>query len=91
MTVEDIRIRAYGQIFGLVDTKPIHPSQTIIIPYGKHDDDNDEYGEFAVHLKVNKEFVGRILQMGHGLEIVAPKHVRNYFKSKVKRIFDLYD
>lgn len=91
MTVEDIRIRAYGQIFGLVDTKPIHPSQTIIIPYGKHDNDNDEYGEFAVHLKVNKEFVGRILQMGHGLEIVAPKHVRNFFKSRVKDILDLYD
>lgn len=87
--VEDIHIRAHGQIFGLVDTKPIHQSQTITIPYGRHDD--GEYGEFTVHLKINNEFIGRILQMGDGLEIVAPKLVRDFFKSRVKSILDLYD
>ncbi len=88
--VEEIRIRGHNRyIFKLMETKPIHPSQTIIIPYGKHDD--GEYGEFTVQLEVNNEFIGRILQMGHGLEIVAPKHVRNLFKSRVKRLSDLYE
>lgn len=88
--VEEIRIRGHNRyMFKLMETKPIHPSQVITIPYGEHED--GEYGEFSVQVKVNNEFIGRILQMGHGLEIVAPKRVRQLFKFKVNRISLLYE
>lgn len=53
------------------------------------------YGEFSVQVEVNDEFVGRILQMGAGLEIVSPQivspqNVREKFKRRVEALADLY-
>lgn len=53
------------------------------------------YGEFYVQVEVNDEFVGRILQMGAGLEIVSPQivspqNVREKFKRRVEALADLY-
>ncbi len=88
-TVEEIKIRGHNRyIFKLIETKPIHHTQTITIPYGEHE--NGEYGEFSIRVAVNNEFIGRILQMGHGLEIVAPQHVRKIFKSRINKMIDLY-
>lgn len=87
--VEDIRIRAhFNNIFKLTETKPIHHSQQTVMPFGVHED--GEYGEFLVSVEVNNEFIGRILQMGAGLEIVAPEGVRNEFKERVANLADLY-
>ena len=58
------------------------------MPFGVHED--GEYGEFLVSVEVNNEFIGRILQMGAGLEIVAPEGVRNEFKERVANLADLY-
>lgn len=48
------------------------------------------YGEFSVQVEVNDEFVGRILQMGAGLEIVSPQNVREKFIRRVEALADLY-
>ena len=53
------------------------------------------YGEFYVQVEVNDEFVGRILQMGAGLEIVSPQivspqYVREKFNRRVEALADLY-
>ena len=47
-------------------------------------------GEFVFDVEVNNEFIGRILQMGEGLEIVAPKEVRDIFRERVDKMADLY-
>ena len=84
-----IRIRAHGfNMYKLTETKPIHNSQEGILPYGKYDD--DEYGEFEVNVEVNKEFIGRILQMGPNLEIISPPEVRSLFKEKIEQMNKLY-
>ena len=86
---KEIIIRAHSNyIFKLTDTKPIHKSQETITPFGKHED--GEYGEFRVVVEVNNEFIGRILQMGSGFEVVAPDDVRALFKSRVKELSDRY-
>lgn len=87
--VQAIRIRAHNNyIYRLIETKKIHPSQEVLIAYGKYDD--GEYGEFVVNVEPNNEFFGRILQMGEGLEITAPSEVRNLIKQKILAMHRLY-
>lgn len=86
----DISIRAHTHyIFKLTETKKLHPSQETIKPYAKYKD--GEYGEFVVHVEVNDEFIGRILQMGAGLEIVAPSEIRDIFRERVNKMQHLYE
>lgn len=86
----DIVIRAHiYYIYKLTETKPIHQPQEIITPWGEHEDGT--YGEFSIHVEVNNELIGRILQMGAGLEIVSPLEVRNLFTQRVKDLAKLYE
>ena len=87
--VVNVHIRAHNHyMFMLTETKKIHLSQKVEIPFGKYTDGT--YGEFSVQVEVNDEFVGRILQMGAGLEIVSPQNVREKFKRRVEALADLY-
>ena len=87
--VEDVRIRAHSlYIFKLTETKRIHHTQETVAPFSKHE--NGEYGEFSVQVEINNEFIGRILQMGAGLEIVSPDNVRKMFKQRVEKLAELY-
>ena len=89
-TKYDIVLRAHTYyIYKLTETKPIHQSQVISTPWDDHEDGT--YGEFSLEVEVNNEFVGRILQMGAGLEIVSPKEVRDLFKQRVKDLANLYE
>lgn len=88
--VEDIHIRAHNiYMYKLTETKKLHHTQETVVPFGKHDD--GEYGEFSVRVEVNNEFIGRILQMGAGLEIVSPKEVRELFRQRVEELAKLYE
>ncbi len=87
--VQEIKIRVRNKyMFMLTETKPIHTSQVTVTPYGQHED--GEYGEFSLTVEVNKEFVGRILQMGSGLEIVSPQGVRDHIKQDIEKMANLY-
>ena len=89
-TKYDIVLRAHTYyIYKLTETKPIHQSQSISTPWGNHEDGT--YGEFSLEVEVNNEFFGRILQMGAGLEVVAPEEVRNEFKKRVIEMAILYE
>lgn len=83
-------VRAHSYyIFKLTDTKPIHKTQDIAKPWGEYED--GIYGDFSLEVEVNNEFIGRILQMGAGLEIVSPIEVRDLFKQRVKDLAKLYE
>ena len=71
-----------------MDTKPLHRTYTVIKPFAQYED--GEYAEFSVDVEPNNEFYGRILQMGAGLEIVAPKSVRDEIAQRVHKLADLY-
>lgn len=75
-----IRVHTY-YMFKLVETKQFHHSQTVVKPFGKHDD--GVYGVFSLKIRVNNEFIGRILQMGDALEIVSPEKVRAKFRERI--------
>lgn len=88
--VVEICIRAHSlYIFRLMETKTLHHSQRTITTYNKYAD--GEYGEFSVMVEVNNEFIGRILQMGAGLEIISPSEVREIFKQRTESLAKLYE
>lgn len=87
---EKIHIRAHTlYIHRLIETKKLHESQDTILPFDDYEDGC--YGEFSVKVEVNNEFIGRILQMGDGLEIVSPKEVRDIFRERVSNMAKLYE
>ena len=87
---EIIHIRAHTlYIHRLTETKKLHESQETVLPFDDHEDGT--YGEFTVNVEVNNEFIGRILQMGEGLEIVSPKEVRDIFSKRVEKTVKLYE
>jgi hypothetical protein len=80
---EHIIIRAHEHyIFKLIDTKPLHQSYEVLKPYGVYKD--GIYAEFSVDVELNNEFIGRVLQMGAGLEVMSPDNVRDIFAKRVK-------
>ena len=86
---EEIHIRAHTlYIYRLMETKKLHKSQETLLPFEEHED--GFYGEFTVYVEVNNEFVGRILQMGDGLEIVSPNNVRDLFRERVMKMAEFY-
>lgn len=87
--VEDIIIKARGlRMYNSINTKKIHRSQDIVKPFDQYED--GEYGLIKVRVKVNNEFIGRILQMGPGLEIMAPANVRELIKGRVAKMAEIY-
>ena len=71
-----------------METKKLHETQETVLPFDDHED--GFYGEFTVYVEVNNEFIGRILQMGDGLEIVSPQNIRDLFRERVQKMAELY-
>lgn len=87
---QEIVIRAHqNKIFKLTETKKIHPSQETIKPFTQYEE--GEYGEFKLFVEPNNEFIGRVLQMGPGLEIITPPEIRALFKRRVLKMIELYE
>lgn len=85
----NVIVRAHTYyIYKLTETKPIHSTQETIKAFEENEDGT--YGEFSLQIEVNNEFIGRILQMGAGLEIMSPSIVRDEFAKRVKELAGLY-
>ena len=81
--LHDIVVRIHDKyMFGLVETKPIHRSQRTL----KDFDDTLGFGEVTMTLRTNNEFFGRILQLGHDLEIISPKEVRDDIARRINKM-----
>lgn len=88
--IDDIIVRAHSfYIYNLIVTKPLHSKQYVKKEFGEYEDGT--YGEFIVHVEVNNEFIGRILQMGAELEIMDPKEARDLFSKRVQELANLYE
>lgn len=86
---EKIVIRAHSYyMFRLMDTKPIHQSYKVEKEYGEYAD--GQYAEFSIEVKVNKELIGRLLQMGADLEVMSPSNIREEIFLKVKEMAEMY-
>lgn len=88
--VIDVHIRVHSlYMYKLTETKPIHKSQEIAIPFGEHEDGT--YGEFRMHVVINNELIGRLLQYGSDIEVVAPVEARKKVEERVKKMYERYN
>lgn len=86
---QQIRIRAHDlYLFKLTETKLLHHSQHTVKPFGTYEDGT--YGEFEVRVEVNNEFIGTVLRMGAGLEVVSPADVRQTFAQRAEELQQRY-
>lgn len=87
--VDEVIVKTHSRrMFNLINTKKIHHSHTTVKEFCQYED--GEYGIISVQVEVNNEFIGKILQMGPGLEIMAPPEIRRLFKERVQKMADLY-
>lgn len=87
----DIVLRAHTYYaYKLIETKPFHSSQSAISTFAEHQP-GKTYGDFSLHLEVNNEFIGRILQLGDGIEIISPGEVREIFKNRIMSMAKRYN
>lgn len=87
--VYDVRVRAHTKyIYGVLTTKKLHPLQHTVVEWGEHAD--GKYGEVEIPVRLNREFFGRILQLGAALEIVGPAEVREYMREYVDHLYARY-
>lgn len=83
-----VRVRAINKgVYGLVSTKKIFAKQETVEPW----DDEKGYGEFEMKVQLNNEFCGKILQLGAGLQVVAPEIAVKVFRDKVRAMWKLYE
>lgn len=71
-----------------MDTKPSHPTYEVAKPFDEYKD--GKYTEFSVDVEMNNEFIGRVLQMGAGLEVMSPPEVRKEFTERVRNLASHY-
>ena len=83
----DIIVRAHSAYaFGLMETKPLHPSQKTIFAYNE----KLGYGDIQIHAVWNKELRGALMHFGDLYEIVAPKGIRQDMEVQLTKILDRY-
>lgn len=84
-TAVDVRLRAHTfYCYNLIDTKPIHHTQHPLTTF------DGTSGDFLLHVEPNNEFIGRILQMGDQLEIVAPEDLRQLIADRISGMAKRY-
>lgn len=87
--IQTVVIRTHStNCHGRVTTKVFHYSQNETVSFGEHED--GIYGEITFTVEPNNELVGRILQMGTDLEVVAPLELRNKIKYDLEKLLTRY-
>lgn len=87
--VQNVVIRTHSpNCHGRITTKLFHSSQVETKSFGEHTDGT--YGEITLTVEPNNEFVGRILQMGTDLEVIAPIELRNKLKNDLETLLARY-
>ena len=68
----------------LFRSKPIHHTQHPLTAF------DGTSGDFLLHVEPNNEFIGRILQMGEQLEVVAPEDLRQLIADRISGMAKRY-
>lgn len=80
---EFIKIKIDKSLWPYIDSKPLHPSQTII-------NRATEYTVIQLEIIPNYEFYAQILSFGPAVEVTEPAQVRNTISSKIKESLKKY-
>jgi predicted DNA-binding transcriptional regulator YafY len=79
--VEKIRLKIDKKRYSYIETKPIHPTQTV-------KEKNDEHVIIELKLIPNYEFETLLLGFADSIEIIEPHSLREVISERAKRIFE---
>ena len=79
----DVIIRAKGDAMFYLEDVPLHHSQRVV-------NEDPNYTDFEVHIKVTDDFIGAILHQGDRLEIMSPQPVRERIKGCLEKALAPY-
>ena len=78
-----IKIKIDKSLWPYIDSKPLHPSQTVV-------ERTDTYTTIQLEVVPNYEFYAQILGLGSAVEILEPLEVRQEVKMKLKDMMECY-
>lgn len=78
-----IKIRIDKSLWPYIDSKPLHPSQTVV-------ERTDTYTTIQLEVVPNYEFYAQILGLGSAVEILEPREIRQEVKIKLKDMLGRY-
>ena len=85
LSLEDVRIRVYGEKMKYVDDLPLHKSQHLA--YYK----DNEYADFTYKLCITPEWTTLLLSFGESLEVLEPLEYRQAVKDRIKASLERYE
>jgi len=83
--VEKVRFLAGSSDAPYIQTKPIHRSQQLV------EKNNDGSMVFEIEVVINQELQREFLGFANGITILAPQHLADLIKVKLKRASDNYE
>ena len=83
--VEKVRFLAGSSDAPYIQTKPIHRSQQLV------EKNNDGSTVFEIEVVINQELQREFLGFANGITILAPQHLADLIKVKLKRASDNYE
>lgn len=83
MPIEQITLKVANSRYPYVETKPFSEKQRVV----KHDDHTHT---ITFPMRVNKEFIQKILSFGEDIEVLQPRHLRQLIAEKVVEMNNKY-
>ncbi len=80
---EHIVVRAHDDHKHYLKSLPLHHSQRLLKDYG-------EYADFELYLSPTYDFIMKLLQAGHMIEVVSPASLRKTMKDWISRMYNRY-
>lgn len=78
-----IKIKINKSLWPYIESKPLHPSQTVI-------ERIDDYVTIQLEVIPNYEFYAQILGFGPSVEIIEPQEIRDVVRQKLEACFNKY-
>lgn len=78
-----IVIRANRLMANYLRTLPLHATQREL-------ESTDEYTDFALDLRPTRDFIGELLSMDEGIEVLQPEELRHQIRDKLSRMLNKY-
>ncbi len=83
MLLENVTVKVAADRYPYVETKPFSEKQHVV----KHD---DKSYTITFPIRINKEFIAKLLSYGSDIEVIHPKHLRESIIQKINDMKTMY-
>lgn len=85
-SVQTIKLRVFHKRYNYIETKPIHPSQTLI-----RGESDENFKVITIKARWNRELEALLLSFGRDMEVLEPIEIREKFRKTIKGMATMYN